>query len=101
MDAWPTFWSHNEPLFNEMIKKGFKFKRDNKLAYFVDSEGEYANFPVGYITGPGVDYNNGNPRPWYASVNGHNGWAQRSGKNQQEVVAWALEKGKEVLQGTP
>ena len=46
------FEKHNQPLYDEMIEKGFTFKRENGKAFFVDKWGDYTPFPTGYITGP-------------------------------------------------
>ena len=94
-DAWPTFWGHNEPLFNAHILAGYSFKH-GPLSHFVDSNGDYAPYPKGYITGVGYS-DNGTPRPYYASVFLGDGWAQRVAKSRQECIEWALKKAKEVL----
>lgn len=97
MDAWPTFWRHNKPLYERHIAAGYRFKHGDKTAHFVDGNGEYATYPVGYITGVGYN-DNGTPTPYYASVYlGESGWAQRSYKTRQECVDWAFEYAAEVL----
>ena len=90
MDAWPTFWKHNKPLYDLMIAKGFKFKHD-ELSHFVDSDDNYVAYPAGYITGVGYN-DNGTPTPFYASINlgEGNGILQRSFKTRQETVKWAF-----------
>ena len=96
MDAWPTFWTHNKPLYEAHIKAGYTFKHGDRTAHFVDSDGEYAAYPVGYITGVGVS-KNGSPRPYYASVYLGDSWAQGSFSTYQEAITWGFERGKEVL----
>jgi len=95
MDAWPTFWNHNKPLYEAHIEAGFKFKHGNGVAHFVDQNGKYATYPKGYITG--VQYRqNGSPRPYYASVYLGDSWMQYTGKTDEECVIQALERAKEV-----
>lgn len=97
MDSWSRFWKHNKPLHEAHIKKGFTFKKGERTSHFVDNEGNYASFPIGYITGVGHN-NNGTPTPYYASVYlGESGWAQRSFATIKEAADWALDKGKQVL----
>jgi len=98
MDAWPTFWSHNEPLFRQHIADGYRFKQHKGLAHFVDADGKYATYPTGYITGP-QRHTNGNPAPFQVNVHlgADVGWAQRNFKRVDHAVAWAFERAKEVL----
>ena len=95
-DGFETFWSHNKPLFQQMIDEGNRFYHGNGKAHFVDAKGGYVDYPKGYITGPQYD-DNGSGKPYYASVKVDGGWAQRSSANRQEVVDWAFAKGREVL----
>jgi len=98
-DAWPTFWEHNQPLFEKMVEAGFHFVERNGLAYFTDASGQYVAFPKGYITGPHFS-NNGSPRPWSASVYNGESWYQWSTKTRQEVIDLAIGKANH-LKGVP
>lgn len=95
MDAWPTFWNHNKPLFEQHVAAGFRFVRNKDKAHFVDADGNYANYPVGYITGVGY-VKNGNPNPYYASVYLGDGWAQCNGKTADEAEKKARERASKV-----
>lgn len=98
MDAWPTFWKHNKPLFEKHIADGFLFKNSERTSHFIDSDGNYAPFPVGYITGVGCSLDVGHPHPWHASVYlGDRGWAQRGFGTRDEAIAWAFEHAAQVL----
>lgn len=88
MDAWSNFWTHNKPLYDQMIAKGFTFKRGKQNAHFVDTNGEYVSFPRGYITGVGYS-DNGTPTPYFASICLGDSWAQRSFKTYSEAIDWA------------
>ena len=96
MDAWPTFWDWNKPLFEQHVAAGFRFVRNKDTAHFVDANGDYASHPVGYITGIGYS-KNGSPNPYYASVYLGDSWAQYSGKTAAEVEKKAREKASKVV----
>ncbi len=86
----------NASLKAEMESKGCKLITKDGKQYFVDKEGKYANFPVGYITGPSKDGNSGG---FYMSVYGVNGWSQKSGHNISELEKWAVERSRRNLEG--
>lgn len=92
---------HNAPLHEAMKAKGYELIQKQNLVHYVDSEGKYVPYPVGYITGPQYS-NNGNPKPYSMSVQGRNGWHQRSFSSKEinsgEAAKWALETGREILQ---
>ncbi len=85
----------NAPLKAEMESKGCKLITKDGKQYFVDKEGKYANFPVGYITGPSKHDREG----FYMSVYGVNGWSQRSGHDIYELEKWAVERSRRNLEG--
>lgn len=91
MDSWPAFWKHNKPLYEAMLAEGCSFKRNVTagLSSFRDANGEYVDYPVGYITGPCFQ-DNGNRKPWYASIKGSDGWRQRSFADRDDAINWAL-----------
>jgi hypothetical protein len=101
MDAWPEFWDHNRPLFERHIGAGFRFVGGKETASFVDKDGNYAAFPVGYITGPLCDYN-GSPRPWHVGVYlGVRGWFSWTAATRTEAVSVAREKARAVIAAQP
>jgi hypothetical protein len=100
MDSWPDFWEQNKDLFHQHIADGFKFKKGKGLSHFVDAAGEYAIYPVGYITGVGRHDDPNHPNPFVASVYLGGSWAQRSFQTTAEVIKWAKEKAAEVKQQT-
>lgn len=83
-----------------MIEAGNAFVRQDGREYFVNSKGEYVDYPAGYIRGPHFE-SNGNPRPFTMSVQGLNGWHQRGFTKQEhdrkESFDWALKTAKKVL----
>lgn len=87
------FEKHNQPLYEEMIQKGYTFKRENGKAFFVDRFDNYISFPTGYITGPIHSVNS----LIYASVYNGTSWHQYQDADPQVVIDKALAKGKELL----
>jgi len=87
-----TIKEHNAPLKEKMEKSGCRFIHKENKAYFVDNNDKYEPFPVGYITGPSSF-----ERGYYVSIQGKNGWLQRSGYNLSELEKWALETAQKVL----
>lgn len=89
----------NERLHRHMLDNGYTLKKGNKYTHYIDSDGNYVSYPIGYITGPsrGTDALTGKPY-WYCSVQGGNGWRQRSGTTPEEVSKWAIQKQKEVME---
>jgi hypothetical protein len=89
MDGWSNFWYRNKPLYDKMIEEGNTYKpdKDKGLGYFVNKDGDYVSFPVGYVTGIGYD-NNGNPKPYYVSIKESNGWRQHSFRTFNEALEW-------------
>ncbi len=85
---------HNQPLKLKMESKGFRLKFTKDHTFFVDANGKYEPYPIGYITGP----HHGGNGELYMSVQGPNGWRQRSFKNESEAVKWALATAKEILE---
>jgi hypothetical protein len=90
--------AHNKPLHEAMIARGCKWVSTSSKEYFT-FDGEYEPYPAGYIRGPQF-HENGNPRPYSYSVQGRNGWLQRSFTHQEvltEGPRWALETAQSVL----
>lgn len=90
--------AHNKPLHEAMIARGCEWVSTSSKEYFT-FDGEYEPYPAGYIRGPQF-HENGNPRPYSYSVQGRNGWLQRSFTHQEvftEGPRWALEAAKSVL----
>jgi hypothetical protein len=88
-DCWPKVWQQNKALFDDMIfKQNCKFQEGKNTASFIDIDGKYVSFPVGYITYNFYPADRGTP---YISVQGKNGWLQKSSKNHQELLQWAIE----------
>ena len=86
----------NYRLHAEMVDKGYAFHRGERYEHFVDKDNAYQAYPVGYIRGPHYEAN-GNPNPHSCSVQGENGWHQRSFKTRAETIDWAIAKQKEIL----
>jgi len=85
--------NQNAPLRAKMEKRGYHLNiSKDKRKFFIDKEGKYVPYPVGYITGPGMS--NGS---YYMSVQGKNGWSQKSGLDILELKKWAVEKSKQNL----
>lgn len=95
MNAWSEFTEDNRELDIQMESNGFHMTQSNGICCYRNEQGEYIPYPVGYITGPGF-CGNGNPNPWYCSVQGNDGWHQRGFKTREEAIAWAMEKAKEI-----
>ena len=90
----------NRPLRDEMFRIGFEWKSTKTHEHFVDSDGEYVPYPLGYIRGAHLS-ENGSPRPWSFSVQGHDGWHQRSFPTlSRDAYDWALETAKEIILDT-
>jgi hypothetical protein len=89
----------NRSLYDQMIQKGCRWKSGPRYQHFVDAEGDYAEYPVGYITGPCRAEENGSGTPYYISVNGADGWRQRSGSlaDIPGLKQWALDTQNEIL----
>ena len=87
----------NSRLHQEMLDKGYLFHSGDGMQYFHNSDNGYVNYPIGYITGPCRSTDNGSGKPWYCSVNGQNGWHQKSSASRDEVIDWAIKKQKEIL----
>lgn len=96
----PINHGENARLFDAAIADGKTFFRDDNYQYMKNTDGSFYGWPVGFITGPQF-CNNGNPRPFQLSVNGTNGWHQRSGTlaEVEGLVAWAVETQKRILAG--
>lgn len=88
-----TDWPGNAALTAQMINEGYQFKRNGWYEHFIDAEGKYVEYPIGYIRGPYCDRSSGNPRPWCVSVKGPGGWHQRSFRDGQmeKMKQWAIE----------
>lgn len=89
----------NRRLYDEMIQLGFSWHSGSRYAHFINAAGKYEPFPVGYITGPSRAEENGNGKPWYISVNGPDGWHQKSGTVADigRLKAWAVQTQSEIL----
>jgi len=83
----------NAPLHAAMLAAGNRFVKEKGREFFRDENGNYASYPVGYIRGP-HRAENGSPRPWSFSVQGEEGWHQRSFTSREhwngEGLMWAL-----------
>ena len=103
IEEWDGTWPGNAALTAQMINKGYRFKRDKQYEHFVDAEGKFVEYPVGYIRGPHCDRSNGTPRPWSVGVNGPDGWHQRSFRDGEmsELRQWALETQASILKTVP
>jgi hypothetical protein len=93
-----AFRKHNKPLKKAMEDNGFLLVHRDGKTYFVDKNGEYQSYPVGYITGPSSC-----EQGYYVSVKGRDGWAQRTFKADRtaQTAEWALERAKEALNEEP
>jgi hypothetical protein len=87
MDSWSNFWYRNKPLYEKMIATGHTYKKNKGSGHFVNKDGDYVPFPVGYVTGVGY-LKNGSPYPYYVSIQGTNGWYQRSFTNFGQALKW-------------
>jgi hypothetical protein len=85
----------NRRLHQEMLDNGYSIKETINKRHYIDSDGNYVSFPVGYITGP--SYVSGSLNPYYCSVQGETGWHQRTGSTPEEVREWAIQEQKEIL----
>ncbi len=90
------FEEMNAPLHEKMVQAGNRLVERKGYRHYVDSTGIYVPYPVGYITGVGYSPSNGTPTPYYASVQGPNGWVQRYFKTSNEAEQWAIETAKSI-----
>jgi hypothetical protein len=91
-----TIKEHNKPLADAFKAKGYKWKAKDGKAYFVDNEGNYAGFPVGYITGPCRDGNQIGKS--YASVYLGDGWWQRTSRDVFKLERMALDVAERAIE---
>lgn len=95
--------NHNKPLDAMMKAKGCKkahkeiwvsLKENKYNSHYVDKDGEFVDYPSGYITGPATCREG-----FYVSVKTGETWAQRTFKNGQIQVAysWAIPLAKEHM----
>lgn len=88
---------HNTPLREQMKRKGCTLvHRDGKASFYRD--GVYVPYPPGYVTGPSSC-----SEGFYLSVQGPNGWHQRTWRAGQYAKAeqWALETARKILAELP
>jgi hypothetical protein len=93
-----TIADHNEQLRKVMFDRGCEWKSNAIYEHFT-RDGEYEPYPVGYIRGPQF-HSNGNHRPYSYSVQGRDGWLQRSFTQPEyltEGPKWALDTALSVM----
>lgn len=100
MKLQPTMYGRNQELFDEMLRQGKTYVCTETHHYFTNPDHSYFGFPKGFITGP--QYSRGTPTPVCMSVNGPNGWLQRSGTLAEIdiLTAWAVKIQDRILSGT-
>jgi hypothetical protein len=82
----------NRNLNLQMQAKGCRFVTREPYQHFIGADGAYAPYPPGYIRGIGSTC---------MSVQGHNGWHQRTFQTIARAQEWALETAREVLAQQP
>lgn len=93
-----TIAIHNEQLRKVMFDRGCEWKQTTSKEYFT-KDGEYEPYPVGYIRGPHFS-ECGSRTPYSYSVQGRDGWLQRSFSHTDvaiEGAKWALDTALSVM----